>query len=315
MKRSESITKLLTKMQIVKAAVGAVQFDSTNPFFNSKYFSLGALYAAINPICAEVGIINIQTATNNEDGWPGIDTLVYDIESGEWIEDAQFAPYPEAGTNKEGKVVPINPLHVTGQVDTYLRRYTLVTIYGLIGDDDVDGNIDGVGDHAQAPKAAPVRTPVRQPVQRPTSAPVRSNSSRTLPTRTTSAPSSAADFSEDEPYGLTVRSILEQMNYQKPSSEAQAKFVTNVFVDLIPDEQLRHLVKEDILGTADHTSLDPKVGAFLNWLKPELVDTGELNSKGNPKKVMKYPEDKKKMVQDAARWHELFTFGNVDGEF
>lgn len=109
----------------VAAAQGRMpnpKLDSTNPRFGSRYASLGAVEAAVRPSLVEAGLGYRQTLT--ADGW--LVLMAYDE-----LDEMELARFPvEMGGSAQAR----------GSELTYGRRYNLLAAFGLVGDEDDDGN-------------------------------------------------------------------------------------------------------------------------------------------------------------------------------
>ena len=116
---------LYKKLLDIQKEVGAVKKDSENPFFHSNYFDINGLLEILKPVLNKHGVIVLQPLTN-VDGKPAIETLIIDEESGDNLKSVTMLPdAPDA--QKLGSAV------------TYLRRYSLVSMFLLQAEDD-DGN-------------------------------------------------------------------------------------------------------------------------------------------------------------------------------
>ena len=92
--------------------------DTTNPFFNSKYFDINQLIEAVRPALIQEDLLLLQPIKDGEVG-----TQIIDIETGESIE--AFIKLPD---------IP-EPQKV-GSCITYYRRYTLQSLLGIEAEDD-----------------------------------------------------------------------------------------------------------------------------------------------------------------------------------
>lgn len=132
----------------------AIKKDSTNPFFKSRYASLGAIIEDTRDPLAKNGLSYAQFPS----GEYGLDTILMHT-SGEWIK-----------SNYIMKPIDQKPQSL-GSALTYQRRYALCAILGLQVEDD-DANTASWKQEAQkeptvqyapqnAPKAtvAPKKTP------------------------------------------------------------------------------------------------------------------------------------------------------------
>jgi len=123
--------------------------------YNYKYADLPAIDEVIKPLLKKhkLGVLQPLSEIN---GKPAIKTIIYEIESGETIED--ITPLPETTinkivikkTDKNGITTETEKFVVCGfeqmskpQADgstiTYYRRYSLASFLGLITDKDTDG--------------------------------------------------------------------------------------------------------------------------------------------------------------------------------
>lgn len=123
MKRSDSITELMTALAKLRMLVGKIQKDSKNPFFKSSYASLPHIIEAIEAPLQECNLSFSQPPDGK-----GLTTIVCHTESGEFLEST-FEMVPQKD-DPQG----------WGSAITYNRRYSLVSTLGLNLDEDDDGN-------------------------------------------------------------------------------------------------------------------------------------------------------------------------------
>ena len=128
MKKSESIIELSKAMSKFQGEVKQPLKDANNPFFKSKYVPLENVVEAITQAASPLGLSFTQWALTNENGTPGVATLVMH-ESGEWIE------YPAIYAKPQKQ----DPQGI-GSVITYLKRYALSAAFGITSDNDDDAN-------------------------------------------------------------------------------------------------------------------------------------------------------------------------------
>jgi hypothetical protein len=109
----------------------AVVKDASNPAYKSRYATLGAVQDAAFPVLAKYGLVIFQSVRSEllEDGrlFVRVGAALWHVESGENIA-------------QELGMIPVkqDPQGV-GSVVSYMRRYLLMTMLGLVPDDD-DGN-------------------------------------------------------------------------------------------------------------------------------------------------------------------------------
>ena len=109
--------------------------------YGYTYADLPDIFKVINPLLAKHGLAFTQLI--NVDG---IHSMVFHVESGEQINCV--TPIPQ-GVQLKG----MNDFQVLGSAITYIRRYALSAMLGLVTDKDIDAS----GEQTTAPKA-----PVKQ---------------------------------------------------------------------------------------------------------------------------------------------------------
>lgn len=92
------------------------------------FADLPAILEVINPLLKKHGLGFTQPLSGNQ-----IKTIVYHVESGETIESLTDIPQ---GVKLSGQ----NDFQVLGSAITYLRRYSLSSILGLVTDKDTDAS-------------------------------------------------------------------------------------------------------------------------------------------------------------------------------
>lgn len=100
--------------------------------YGYKYADLPAIFGAINPLLKKHGLgfyQAVDVALNNN----YIRTVVFHIESGEHIESNTAIPQ---GVQLKG----MNDFQVLGSAITYIRRYALSSMLGLVTDKDTDAS-------------------------------------------------------------------------------------------------------------------------------------------------------------------------------
>ena len=141
MNQSENIHELATALSKAQGEMQAAIKDSVNPFFKSKYADLGSVWDAARPVLCKYGLCVIQATDVINDKIVMVTTLAHS--SGQWIKS----------------IVPLNPAkndsQSLGTAMTYLRRYSLSAIVGVVCDDDDDGNKDAELHKQEKNKQAP----------------------------------------------------------------------------------------------------------------------------------------------------------------
>lgn len=120
------ITKKLLKIQQQGIVL---EKDGTNPHFKSSYATLNEVLRKVKKPLNDEGIVILQAPEKD-----GLRTTLLDTEDDTKVEC--FMPYVEIGTAQK-----------LGSNNTYLRRYSLVTLLGLEDEDD-DGNVASEGKEA-----------------------------------------------------------------------------------------------------------------------------------------------------------------------
>lgn len=126
MKTSENIGELAKALAQAQGKFTAIPKTEQNPFFKSKYAGLPTVVEVAAPILSELGLSIAQFIGHNEHG----DTLTT------WLlhESGQFI-------SGEMQLHPIkNDPQGQGSAITYARRYSYMSVLGLVADDDDDGN-------------------------------------------------------------------------------------------------------------------------------------------------------------------------------
>jgi hypothetical protein len=126
--KSESIKNLEVALANAQAEMPAVTMDATNPFYKSKYATLGAVIQTSRAILHKHGLAISQLPTS-DGNQVGVTTILMHT-SGEWIQDTIMISAGEAK----------NPAQEAGIIISYLRRYAWAAILGMYTEEDTDGN-------------------------------------------------------------------------------------------------------------------------------------------------------------------------------
>lgn len=111
----------------VQQAAPAIDKSANNPFFKSKYADLPTIWSAVRDLMGSNGLVVSHTmkANDNEDS---IVTRIIHAETGEFIESESRILLGKATAQDYGSYI------------TYMRRYALSAMLGLVTDEDDDGN-------------------------------------------------------------------------------------------------------------------------------------------------------------------------------
>lgn len=126
MNKSESIKNLALALNKVQSKLTFAKKDSKNPFFKSNYADLESVWDACRDLLGENGLSVSQFPGTYIDGEMSLTTILMH-QSGEFIEQEMSLPVTK--TDPQG----------AGSAITYMRRYALAAIIGVVQADD-DGN-------------------------------------------------------------------------------------------------------------------------------------------------------------------------------
>lgn len=135
MHTSESTTSLFKAM--IEAAPEVQAISKSKQAYGYKYATLDSLIDMLRGSLPKHGLWFTQSPSTG-DGRISLTTRVLHV-SGEWIEDTIEIQSDSALSGK------VNEVQKAGAAITYLRRYTLSSIFGVASDEDVDGNVTTQG--------------------------------------------------------------------------------------------------------------------------------------------------------------------------
>lgn len=127
MSQSETINELAAALSKAQGEMQAAIKDKINPFFKSSYADLGSVWDAARPVLSKHGLSIMQTTEVGADGVKILMVTTLLHSSGQWAKS--FLPLLPAKNDNQG----------IGASLTYLRRYALSAIVGVVCDDDDDG--------------------------------------------------------------------------------------------------------------------------------------------------------------------------------
>lgn len=136
---SENCDIVLSKLMKAKQEIGTVKKDSKNPFHKSNYASLNAYIDASEEHLLKNGLILIQ-AGNGSFTEPLIVATLIHPESGQWLKS--YLPILNPKLDSQG----------LGASVTYMRRYSIATLLGLVSEDDDGETASGRGKYEQQKK-------------------------------------------------------------------------------------------------------------------------------------------------------------------
>jgi hypothetical protein len=136
--KSESIAKLAEACAKAQAKMVNPKLDRVNPHFKSKFASLAAVRDVVVPAYASCGVSVSQDVTV-EGGAVHCRTILVHGESGEWMEYGPLVIATQATA------------HAIGSAISYAKRYQLMAVACVVGDEDDDGNAASAKPEAAQP--------------------------------------------------------------------------------------------------------------------------------------------------------------------
>lgn len=138
----KNLFKAIAKFQ---SKVPAIYQDTKG--YGYTYSSLAEITKVITPILAECNLGYLQPLEDNR-----IKTIIFETTSGEFIESSVEIP-------SDVSLKGMNQFQVLGSAITYLRRYSLSSMLGLITDKDLDASGEQVAKVVKATAPTPKPTP------------------------------------------------------------------------------------------------------------------------------------------------------------
>jgi hypothetical protein len=195
MTHSQSLAQLAAAYVTFQAEVQNPAKTAANPHYKSTFAPLNEVLEYARPLLSKHGLALIQTTTQAEGTAFGVVVTTLLHISGEYL-SGQYPLHP----------AKLDPQGVASAV-SYARRYALMAMLGIAGDDDDDGNAAaGLNPASSAP--SPTRRPTtpaptaKKPVVPP---PVRINGAATHPPATLAANAApVTDKAEGDPGDFIV---------------------------------------------------------------------------------------------------------------
>ena len=126
--QSESIANLAKALSTVQGQLTHAKKDSANPFFKSKYADLESVWDACRIPLDDNNLAVVQFPGTYSDLDKSMSlTTILMHSSGEWISHEMSVPVTKADAQGAGSAL------------TYMRRYALAAVVGVVQADD-DGN-------------------------------------------------------------------------------------------------------------------------------------------------------------------------------
>lgn len=137
--------KLYQAMMTVQQEAPFIDKSEDNPFFKSKYADLPQIWRSIKEIMCKNNLLVTHTMSVNEDEY--ITTKIIHVDSGESIESTSKIQLSKVTAQEYGSYI------------TYMRRYALSAMLGLVTDEDDDGNSATKAQEKSPPKKASPKKP------------------------------------------------------------------------------------------------------------------------------------------------------------
>jgi hypothetical protein len=137
MLKTEQLANLSAALALAQAELKNPHFDAVNPHFKSQFASLGAIRESVIPAFTKHGLSITQWPVS-EEGKAGCRTHLAHA-SGEWMEEVFLIPVDKHNAHGYASAV------------TYSKRISMMSIAGVVGDTDDDGNA-AVGDNVKGEK-------------------------------------------------------------------------------------------------------------------------------------------------------------------
>lgn len=122
--QSEQIQDLVMALAVAQGELSPAEKSGKNPHFKSKYAGLADIWACCKSVLPKNGLAVMQTMQEVDGRLQLVTTLAH--KSGQWIKSV--LPIVTAKTDAQSM----------GSAITYMRRYALSAIVGVVADDDDD---------------------------------------------------------------------------------------------------------------------------------------------------------------------------------
>lgn len=127
--RSTELKDLFTALAKAQAEMQTAGLSSENPYFKTRYADLAAIVKASRPALTKNGLSIIQQIITSDEGHTYLHTMLCHA-SGQWVESRVRIVPPKTDVQSLGSYI------------TYLRRYSIAALCGIVtSDEDDDGNL------------------------------------------------------------------------------------------------------------------------------------------------------------------------------
>jgi hypothetical protein len=131
MRTSETTGALAAALAKAHLKIDNPELDGVNPHFKHKFSTLAAVLNAVRKPLAEQGIAMMQSVAIEEGRVAVTTSLIH--ASGEWLQETMAFPVANNANIQQA-----------GSLVTYIRRYSIIALCGIVGDPHADD--DGEGD-------------------------------------------------------------------------------------------------------------------------------------------------------------------------
>ena len=124
---SQEVGELAKALINVQRQLQPATKDANNPFTKSRYATLNSIMDSCRDALLSNGIWLCQYPVPTEPGYLGLVTKLTHAESGQWQSSLAVVPLPKADPQGVGISM------------TYMRRYALSAMLGIVTEEDTDG--------------------------------------------------------------------------------------------------------------------------------------------------------------------------------
>ena len=128
--KSESIIEIAKALSLFQSKCPVLGKSSQG--YGYKYADLPSIVSTITPIMKDCGLCFTQLVGSEEEA-VSVTTILIHAKSGEFFQST-------ISSNVKG-AAKMSEIQAAGSIITYLRRYSLSSILGIVTDEDVDGHI------------------------------------------------------------------------------------------------------------------------------------------------------------------------------
>jgi hypothetical protein len=228
MKTSESVSNIFTAL--IKVLPEIKNLHPSAKGYGYDYIPLQDVIDEIKPKLKQLSLYFIQFPVSDSIEKIGVTTRIIHG-SGEWIESTVFAA-PTKNKNT-------NDAQAAGSTITYLRRYSLVSAFGITGDTDLDGKTDSENksnNTYQNQNKPPYKTPYKAP-NKPNnqSGPgEQNNNSYSQDNQDHNIPWDSNDQNKSDNVDQSKQGLIQEINKYKDKADAAKKSAIEQYLSKDP---------------------------------------------------------------------------------